>query len=94
MDCFYIIYKGAVKIIKKKMMIRKVNVSILRSGDFFGELALLTYKPRTASVVALENTICFVLFKATFQQLIKKNGAFKAKLQNTAFKRALELRKI
>ncbi len=94
LDCFYIIFKGKVKIVKKKMIFRKVDVSVLKSGEFFGELALLTYKPRTATVIALEKTVCFVLFKSVFLRLIKRNISFRSKLQTTAFKRALELKKI
>ena len=35
---------------------RARNVAVLKEGDFFGEMALFTREPRTASVVALEET--------------------------------------
>src|SRR6188474_3281557 len=42
----------------------------LGEGEMFGEIALLTRKPRTASVVALETTTCGVLEQMDFDQLL------------------------
>jgi len=42
----------------------------LGEGEMFGEIALLTRKPRTASVVALETTSCGVLEQMDFDQLL------------------------
>ena len=93
-EAFFIIYQGSVKVMMKRMLRKDVEAALLKSGDFFGEMAFLTYKPRTASVIAIEPTVCFVLFKASFQTLLKDNASFKHDLQTVAFKRALELRKI
>jgi branched-chain amino acid transport system substrate-binding protein len=35
---------------------RSRTVAVLKDGDFFGEMALFTGEPRTASVVAVEET--------------------------------------
>ena len=42
----------------------------LGEGQMFGEMALLTRKPRTASVVALEATTCGILDQSDFDQLL------------------------
>src|SRR5207253_5752113 len=43
----------------------------LGEGEMFGEMALLTHKPRTASVVALEATTCAVLEQGEFDRLLR-----------------------
>jgi type IV pilus assembly protein PilB len=42
----------------------------LGAGEMFGEMALLTGQPRTASVLALEDTTCAVLERAEFEQAL------------------------
>jgi type IV pilus assembly protein PilB len=42
----------------------------LGAGQMFGEMALLTGQPRTASVLALEDTTCAVLEHADFEQAL------------------------
>ena len=92
-DAFFIIANGQVKVQRKKLF-RQVTVSHLKSSDFFGEMAMLTYKPRVATVVAEERTVCFVLFKSTFMSLLGKNPMFKDRLKRLSFRRALELKRI
>jgi type IV pilus assembly protein PilB len=51
----------------------------LGEGEMFGEMALLTRKPRTASVVALEATTCGILEQTVFDQLLAEHpGAVRA----------------
>jgi type IV pilus assembly protein PilB len=42
----------------------------LGPGQMFGEMALITGTPRTASVVALEQTVCAVLERAEFERAL------------------------
>jgi CRP-like cAMP-binding protein len=44
-------------------------------GQFFGEMALLTGEPRTATVVAASDVDVFVLDKSGFQDIIAANPA-------------------
>jgi type IV pilus assembly protein PilB len=48
----------------------------LGPDQMFGEMALLTKKPRTASVVALEATTCAVLDRALFETMMRSLPAF------------------
>src|SRR5947207_13782542 len=45
----------------------------LGEGEMFGEMALLTRKPRTASVMALEAVSCAVLEQAEFERLLREH---------------------
>jgi CRP-like cAMP-binding protein len=47
----------------------------LHTGDMFGEMALVNQEPRSASVVAMEESKLFVLSENTFQQLLSKRVA-------------------
>ncbi len=47
----------------------------LGEGEMFGEMALLTRKPRTASVVAVEATTCGIIEQSDFDQLLKEHPA-------------------
>jgi len=51
----FVVHKGSVKVqIKKESQTKTLNT--LREGDFFGEMGLLTGEPRTATVIAEEET--------------------------------------
>jgi type IV pilus assembly protein PilB len=45
----------------------------LGPGQIFGEMALLTKKPRTASVVALEPTSCATLSRGDFERVMRQH---------------------
>src|SRR4051812_9425069 len=47
----------------------------LGPGQMFGEMALITGKPRTASVVALEQTGCAVLERSDFERALQAHPA-------------------
>ena len=51
-------------------------LSELGPGQTFGEMALLTNKPRTASVVAMEATTCALLTRAEFERVMREQPEF------------------
>ncbi|XP_045931768.1 protein kinase, cAMP-dependent, regulatory, type II, alpha, B isoform X3 [Micropterus dolomieu] len=78
-DCFYIVELGEVKImIKSKVSSTKagqqdnteVEVARCSRGQYFGELALVTNKPRAASVYAVGETKCLVIDIQAFERLL------------------------
>ncbi|MCJ8744157.1 hypothetical protein PDJAM_G00115200 [Pangasius djambal] len=79
-DCFYIVESGVVKImIKRKAKAGRprsedeeveVEVSRCVRGQYFGELALVTNKPRAASVYAVGETKCLVIDIQAFERLL------------------------
>lgn len=52
----------------------KTTVNEFVSRDFFGEVAMLDDGPRTASVVATEETECLVLTRSDFIALMKNDA--------------------
>ncbi|KAK6321056.1 hypothetical protein J4Q44_G00080320 [Coregonus suidteri] len=75
-DCFYIVESGQVKIMiiskTKAGQLNNAEVEIARCsrGQYFGELALVTNKPRAASVYAVGDTKCLVIDIQAFERLL------------------------
>lgn len=69
-DKLYIIKSGMVKIFKTSS---GADVAILKSNEFFGEMALFSDNPRNASAVTLEECELFTLDKADFYALVAQN---------------------
>ncbi|MBN2089375.1 Crp/Fnr family transcriptional regulator [candidate division KSB1 bacterium] len=67
----FIIYKGRVKVTRTSDDGREVILSILESGDFFGEMSILDGKARSASVTALEDSELLLLRRGDFLQLLE-----------------------
>ena len=71
-DTLFILKKGQVKVSIVSEDGREVILSLLGSGSVFGELSLLDGKPRSANVVAIEETDLLMLRRTDFIQLIYK----------------------
>ena len=63
-------------------------VATLRSGDFLGEIALLTRSPRTATVRTTKQSRLFVLTDRAFRQLADTVPAFAGRTWRAAAERA------
>ena len=66
-DQLFIIVSGKVKVVLYGETGREIILSILRSGDFFGEMSLLDRQPRSANVVAVEHSQLLGLDRDAFQ---------------------------
>lgn len=67
----FIIKRGSVKVSHVSDEGREVILSILDAGDFFGEMALLDGKGRSANVTALVETELLMLRRADFLSLLE-----------------------
>ena len=56
---------------------RKKPIASLRTGDLFGEMAVINGEPRSATAVAGETTRLFVLSETVFQRLMEKRVAIR-----------------
>ena len=66
-DALFVIASGKVKVVLYGETGREIILSILREGDFFGEMSLLDRQPRSANVVAVEDSELLSLDRDAFQ---------------------------
>uniref|UniRef100_A0A8C7XUS0 Protein kinase cAMP-dependent type II regulatory subunit beta n=1 Tax=Oryzias sinensis TaxID=183150 RepID=A0A8C7XUS0_9TELE len=76
-DCFYIVESGQVRITMKRSRMTKkdqeeeeVEIATCTRGQYFGELALVTNKPRAASAYAVGSVKCLVMDVQAFERLL------------------------
>jgi CRP/FNR family transcriptional regulator, cyclic AMP receptor protein len=72
---FFVLIEGTADVRRKG---RKVNE--LRDGDFFGEIALISGAPRTATVTATSPVRALVVTDRDFRSLLKKSPAMQLKV--------------
>ncbi len=58
-----------------------VKLAVFGDGDFFGEMAVLSGEPRTATVTAVKNTEFLELSRADLQQICSRHPEVEAKLR-------------
>ena len=74
----------------KKMMLLHKTVATLKPGEFFGEIALISAEPRTATIVAAEPTLLFTLISSDFQFVLGENPAAAAEMKRIALRRKFD----
>src|ERR1700704_3247323 len=81
----YVVLDGAVKIALPGEFGQEALVSIMRTGDFFGELALFDGSPRSASATAMEDTRAALLARDDFLSFLETHpGAVRVVLDALA----------
>ncbi len=69
----YVIQSGKVKI-SKEVRGEEQTLATLGPGEFFGEMAILNNKPRSASATVTEESKMLVIDPKTFESMIKGNA--------------------
>jgi CRP-like cAMP-binding protein len=72
-DFFFMILEGRIKVTILGDDGREVILSLLGSGDFFGEMALLDNEPRSATAIAVEDSELLSLHRNDFQAVLSDN---------------------
>lgn len=70
------IASGEVKITLLSDDGKEVVLALMQSGDFFGEIALLTGRNRSANVVAASDCELYVLSESEFETQLRENSGF------------------
>jgi CRP/FNR family cyclic AMP-dependent transcriptional regulator len=69
----FVLQSGRVAISKKVRDVEKV-LAVLGPGEFFGEMAIISNKPRNASAVVAEDAKLLVIDPKTFEGMIRGNS--------------------
>lgn len=83
-DRFHLIYRGTVSVSVDRNGVSS-NVAELKSGDFFGEVALLREEPRNATVTAITEVETFSLSKDQFLAALRNHKSFEEQVAGTLF---------
>ena len=89
-EYLYLIKSGKVKVIKS-IDNKDVEIAYLTKGAFFGEMALIDERPRTATVIAMEETILKVFHRNDFLQVMHENQDIAVKFLSGIFSRLREV---
>ena len=71
-DSLYVIVDGHVRVVLERGD-QEEKLNELGPGDFFGEMALLDGQPRSATVIAEEDTQCLVLSRWELLRAMRRN---------------------
>lgn len=72
----YIIRKGTVSAYLNNEDGRQVNLNYMHEGEYFGELALIDGKPRSASVMTITDCEIILVSRSSVQDLMLKHPEF------------------
>jgi len=72
-EFFYVIQSGRVRVFRETADRIQTNLTELKAGAYFGEVALVTGQPRSASVEAIEDSILIKVSKEEFDRLLDQN---------------------
>ena len=88
----YIIKKGQVKIFQGPLNDddEQVALATLSNDSFFGEMALVSEKPRNANALTLEESEIFILKKEDFYSLINENPSLAEQISSEFIHRIRE----
>ncbi|HJL17823.1 MAG TPA: Crp/Fnr family transcriptional regulator [Sandaracinaceae bacterium LLY-WYZ-13_1] len=78
-ELMYVLQAGSVRITKAVKGEEK-TLAILGPGEFFGEMAILNAKPRTATAVVEQRSKVLVLGARTFEQMVVSNAEIAVRL--------------
>lgn len=79
-NSLFIIQKGRVKVSILSEDGREIVLTLLGDGEFFGEMSLLDGLPRSATVIALEDTEALMLRREDLLRLIERTPQIAIKL--------------
>jgi CRP-like cAMP-binding protein len=92
-EVFFVV-RGAVKVVNASPAGREVAFATIGAGDCFGELSAIDGKPRSASVIAGEDTLLAIMPSSSFLALLQGRApiAFRLLQRLTQMVRAGDLR--
>jgi CRP-like cAMP-binding protein len=71
-DVFFVV-RGSVRVVNYSILGREIAFDEVSEGNYFGELSALDGQPRSASVMALEDTLILALPRSLFLNLLSEH---------------------
>jgi potassium-dependent mechanosensitive channel len=90
-ESFYIILSGQVEIFSEK---KGASIGILKAGEFFGEISLLTGMPRPSTIRTLEEVSLFVVDRNALQKLLNDHKGLAEQIAQRLLERQQVLREL
>ena len=84
-DAFYLVASGKVSV-----WVKEKQVKVILPDQYFGESALVTEAPRSATIKTEEATELYVLYKEDFKNILMANPAIAASIKERVAKIKLE----
>ena len=85
----FLLHEGRVRLLKRVRLVER-SVSVLRTGDLFGESALLEGSLRTSTAVALSDGLALSLDRAALRTVVEKFPAISERILVQIVKRLRE----
>jgi len=89
-DTFFAITKGKVKVTRISLDGKEVIFAFFGEGEFFGEISLLDREPRSANVIALEDTDVLMLKREDFIKFLEEYPEIAMSLLSQMAKRIIK----
>jgi CRP-like cAMP-binding protein len=86
----YIIIKGTAEV-HITLNGHTEKISSLGEGEFFGEAGMMTGAPRSATVAAVSDVVCYRLDKSAFQDIITRRPEIAENISHVLARRRVEL---
>jgi HlyB family type I secretion system ABC transporter len=89
-DAFYVLVSGTARVVKRTEQGEEVPLNILRRGDSFGEIGLLSESTRMATVRASGPVEALRLDRGVFRALTRRDASVRASFQRLAHFRTVQ----
>ena len=86
-DSIFVVVRGEVRVLTQTPAKKEILLANLGEGEFFGEIALLTGKPRTATIITNAKSELLELTKDDYEKLISKYPNVKKVVEEFHLKR-------
>jgi CRP-like cAMP-binding protein len=75
-DCAFLVIKGAVAIVTVNDKGERVTAGMVKTGEIFGEMAVVNRTPRTTTAIAAQDCACVVIDRAILEKRLAKTDPF------------------
>ena len=87
-SALFVIVSGSVKVFTRSKTGENIHLAVLEAGEFFGEISVLTGKPRTATITAAETSELLCLRKEDFDDISAEKPHIRSVVQDFYQRRA------